>query len=115
MAFQTPPPNVQDAVVSFPTKNILLVTLNRPKSLNCINTTGHYELDALWNWLDNEPSLLVGIVTGAGRAFCAGADLKECVIFTLLNLSPSSLCVTNMSSLPKPLARSESGTSANDV
>jgi len=82
MAFQNPPPKVQNAIISFPTKNIVLVTLNRPKSLNCINTTGHQELDTLWNWLDNEPSLRVGIITGAGRAFCAGADLKECVTFT---------------------------------
>lgn len=75
--FKTPLPRVQDAIVSFPSPRILLVTLNRPKSLNCINSTGQYELDALWTWFDSEPSLRVAIITGAGRAFCAGADLKE--------------------------------------
>ncbi|KAI9851084.1 MAG: hypothetical protein M1838_004516 [Thelocarpon superellum] len=73
----TPPPHTKYAVLSFPAPHILLVTLNRPKALNCINTAGHEELDAVWSWLDNEPSLRVGVLTGTGRAFCAGADLKE--------------------------------------
>ena len=34
------------------------------------------ELGAIWEWLDKERALIVGIITGAGRAFCAGADLK---------------------------------------
>ncbi|KAA6414832.1 MAG: enoyl- hydratase [Lasallia pustulata] len=74
--FSTPPPATSFTKISFPTPRILLVTLSRPKQLNCINRAGHIELDALWTWLDNEPSLRVGIITGEGRAFCAGADLK---------------------------------------
>ncbi|KAI4725770.1 Dak phosphatase [Aureobasidium sp. EXF-10728] len=58
-------------------KEILVVTLNRPKQLNCISAEGNEELDAVWKWLDLEPQLRVGILTGTGRAFCAGADLKE--------------------------------------
>jgi len=76
-SFNTAPPAVTHAIVSFPAPTILLVTFNRPKSLNCINTAGHWELDALFEWMDNEPLIRCGIVTGAGRAFCAGADLKE--------------------------------------
>ncbi|KAI9878194.1 MAG: hypothetical protein M1830_001586 [Pleopsidium flavum] len=76
-SFSTQPPTCKYALLSYPTPSILLVTLNRPKSLNCINIEGHIELDAVWRWLDDEPSLNVGIVTGTGRAFCAGADLKE--------------------------------------
>ncbi|KAI9678252.1 MAG: hypothetical protein M1817_006197 [Caeruleum heppii] len=71
------PPPLQYAVLSFPDPYVMLVTLNRPKALNCINMAGHEELDLLFKWLDNEPSLRVGIITGTGRAFCAGADLKE--------------------------------------
>lgn len=52
------------------------MTLNRPKQLNCISAEGNQELDAVWKWLDAEPKLCVGILTGTGRAFCAGADLK---------------------------------------
>ncbi|KAK8244436.1 enoyl-CoA hydratase [Phyllosticta capitalensis] len=75
--FTYPPPRTQYCLLSFPAPFVLLVTLNRPRDLNCINGAGHVELDAVWSWMDREPSLRVGIVTGAGRAFCAGADLKE--------------------------------------
>jgi enoyl-CoA hydratase/carnithine racemase len=76
--FTTPPPKVSDTILlSFPRPTPLLITLNRPKSLNCISSAGHHELDALYTWLDTEPSLSCAILTGRGRAFCAGADLKE--------------------------------------
>ncbi|KAJ5805029.1 Crotonase core [Penicillium riverlandense] len=76
-SFTTPPPTLQHALLSFPAPHVLLVTLNRPRSLNCINTQGHIELHAVWEWMDAEPAMRVGILTGKGRAFCAGADLKE--------------------------------------
>lgn len=75
-AFSTPPPKTQYCILSFPAPYVLLVTLNRPKELNCINTAGHIELDQVFTWLDREPALRVAIITGNGRAFCAGADLK---------------------------------------
>ena len=74
--FTTPPPTTSFTAISFPTPQILLVTLSRPKALNCISSQGHQELHSLFSWLDAEPSLRCGIITGAGRAFCAGADLK---------------------------------------
>lgn len=78
----TPPPPTSFAHLSFPAPHILLVTLSRPASRNCINAEGHHELANVWAWLDREPALRVGIVTGAGKAFCAGADLKgEGVLF----------------------------------
>ncbi|GAB7352030.1 hypothetical protein MBLNU459_g2543t3 [Dothideomycetes sp. NU459] len=75
--FSTQPPSAKYCVLSYPAPDVLLVRLNRPKQLNCINIDGHEELDAIWSWLDKEPTLRVGIITGTGRAFCAGADLKE--------------------------------------
>ncbi|KAJ5882063.1 Crotonase core [Penicillium soppii] len=75
--FKTQPPTPADATLSYPSPHILLVTLNRPRDLNCISAQGHADLHALWEWLDTEPSLRVGVLTGKGRAFCAGADLKE--------------------------------------
>lgn len=73
----TPPPPVPNTLLSFPTPQILLVTINRPKQLNAIPTTSHPLFDALWRWYDAQPSLRCAILTGTGRAFCAGADLKE--------------------------------------
>lgn len=46
--------------------------------MNSIPSLGHWEADSLFKWFDNEPSLRVAIITGAGtKAFCAGQDLIE--------------------------------------
>jgi enoyl-CoA hydratase/carnithine racemase len=62
-----------------PRDQVLLVTLNRPKALNALNTQMGRELCELWTRLAAEPGATRCVVlTGAGeRAFCAGADLKE--------------------------------------
>ncbi|KAI1760752.1 enoyl-CoA hydratase/carnithine racemase [Hypoxylon sp. FL1150] len=73
----SPPPCVLHTLVSFPAPHVVLVTLNRPAQLNCIPRPQHFALDRLWDWYDAEPSLRCAVLTGAGRAFCAGADLKE--------------------------------------
>ncbi|KAK3491891.1 ClpP/crotonase-like domain-containing protein [Neurospora crassa] len=76
-SFKTPPPSVPSTILSFPAPHVLLVTLNRPAQLNAIPTSQHKRLAALWDWFDAEPALRCAVITGAGRAFCAGADLKE--------------------------------------
>lgn len=70
------PPPTTICTISYPTPQILLVTLNRPKELNTIPSAGHWELQRMWQWMDSNPSLLIGIFTGSGRAFCTGADLR---------------------------------------
>ncbi|KAF5980616.1 hypothetical protein FBULB1_5084, partial [Fusarium bulbicola] len=71
------PPKVPHTAVSFPHPHVVLVTLNRPEHLNALQGQMSIDLDRLWRWYDNEPSLRCAILTGTGRAFCAGADLKE--------------------------------------
>lgn len=73
---QHPAPPTKNSIISFPAPGVLLVHLNKPKDLNCINAEFTQELENIWLWLDEEPTLSVGIITGTGRAFCAGADLK---------------------------------------
>lgn len=73
----SPPPSVPNTLVTFPTPQILLVTLNRPRQLNAVPSTSHPLFDALWRWYDGQPTLRCAVLTGTGRAFCAGADLKE--------------------------------------
>ncbi len=50
--------------------------LNRPERLNAINTTIIEELTEAAHWFDTHRDLRVVIMSGAGRAFSAGADLK---------------------------------------
>ncbi|UKZ72499.1 hypothetical protein TrVFT333_000129 [Trichoderma virens FT-333] len=74
--FDRPPPEITIAKLSFPAPRVLLVTISRPKALNAIDISGSWELASLFDWFDQEPSLWVAIVTGEGRTFSAGADLK---------------------------------------
>ncbi|HEY6421576.1 MAG TPA: enoyl-CoA hydratase/isomerase family protein, partial [Candidatus Binataceae bacterium] len=53
------------------------LTLNRPERLNAIGATMLRELAEAARWFDTHHDLRVVIVSGAGRAFSAGADLKD--------------------------------------
>ena len=59
------------------TDNIVTITMNRPDSLNSINRQLRADLAEAIIAFDADPDARVAIVTGAGRAFCAGRDLKE--------------------------------------
>ncbi|KAJ5373137.1 Crotonase core [Penicillium concentricum] len=96
MPFTIQPPTPAHAILTYPTPHVLLVTLDRPRNLNCINAQGHADLHAVWEWLDEEPSMRVGILIGKGRAFCAGADLKE------WNDRTSTATTTSNSTTPLP-------------
>src|SRR5262245_32312618 len=56
---------------------IVTVTLNRPEALNSINRQLRQELNEAIVRFDRDEGARVAIITGAGRAFCAGRDLKE--------------------------------------
>jgi enoyl-CoA hydratase/carnithine racemase len=55
---------------------ILTITLNRPDRLNAFTTTMGAELIDAFDRADSDDAVRAVIVTGAGRAFCAGADLS---------------------------------------
>ena len=57
--------------------DVVTLTLNRPDALNSINRQLRRELDEAIMQFDQDPGARVAILTGAGRAFCAGRDLKE--------------------------------------
>ncbi len=59
------------------TGNIITITLNRPDSLNAINRLLRREFSDAIVEFDNDPEAYVAVITGAGRAFCSGRDLKE--------------------------------------
>jgi len=56
---------------------VATITYNRPEAMNALNGELRADLNAAWEEFRADEEAWVGIVTGAGRAFCAGADLKD--------------------------------------
>lgn len=76
--FQTQPPPTSFLKLSYPAPRVVLLTMSREKDLNCTNAAAVLEMTAVFRWMDAEPNITVGILTGAGKkAFSTGADLKE--------------------------------------
>jgi enoyl-CoA hydratase len=70
-------PVYETLILSAPAENVLLVTLNRPKAANALNTQMGHDIVAAFGRLEYGSHRCV-VLTGAGeRVFCAGADLKE--------------------------------------
>lgn len=61
--------------VTFPQEKVVQVTLTRTDKLNCVDKATSREIAGIWEAFDQDESLLVGVITGEGRAFCTGADL----------------------------------------
>lgn len=60
-------------------ERVMIITLNRPDAMNAVNQELADQLAAALDALDNDSNVSVGILTGNGRGFCAGMDLKEFV------------------------------------
>jgi enoyl-CoA hydratase len=58
---------------------VLLITINRPDQRNAVNAAVAQGIAAALDELDADPGLSVGVLTGAGKGFCAGMDLKAFV------------------------------------
>ncbi|KAG8686103.1 hypothetical protein FRC08_012744 [Ceratobasidium sp. 394] len=72
-----PPEHRPHVILSYPGKHILQLTLNRPKALNAMTQELRNDIEKIMDWFESENSLWVLILTGTGRAFCAGMDLKN--------------------------------------
>ncbi|VVO21478.1 enoyl-CoA hydratase [Pseudomonas fluorescens] len=59
-----------------------LITLNRPKVLNALNTQLLAELNQALDHLEQDPAIGCMVITGSAKAFAAGADIKEMVDLT---------------------------------
>jgi enoyl-CoA hydratase/carnithine racemase len=60
-----------------PADGVLTITLNRPDRLNAFTATMGEELIAAFDAADADDDVRAVVVTGEGRAFCAGADLEK--------------------------------------
>jgi len=54
---------------------VAVVTMNRPEQLNAMHVRLHREMGEVWRDLDRDDRVRCTVVTGAGKAFCAGGDL----------------------------------------
>ena len=57
--------------------HVVTITYNRPDRLNAVNGAMREGLNAAWERFLGDESAWVAIVTGSGKAFCAGADLRD--------------------------------------
>jgi enoyl-CoA hydratase len=72
--------NEQDsAVLTERRDRILLITINRPDQRNAVNAAVSQGIAAALDELDGDDSLSLGVLTGAGKGFSAGMDLKAFV------------------------------------
>jgi len=55
---------------------VLIVTMNRPRARNALSAEMLAIMREAWDRVDKDPEIRVAVLTGAGGAFCAGADLK---------------------------------------
>ena len=69
---------------------VAILTLNRPEVLNALSLTLIAELAGELEKLEHDPMVGAAVVTGAGRAFAAGADIKE-----MGSLTTADLMLTN--------------------
>ena len=88
---------------------ILTAVVNRPDSMNAINATMHREMATVFYDLQHDPDSDVIVLTGAGRAFCAGGDtawfqnmIDEPVLFERL-LPEAKAIVFGLLEMEKPI------------
>ena len=70
-------PTTSPTVLYSEQSGIAVVTLNRPQSLNSFTRQMHHDLWAALDRAEANPAIRALVITGAGRGFCAGADLSE--------------------------------------
>src|SRR5436190_17510097 len=96
------------------------ITLNRPERLNAITFEVYHELTDFFAKLRDETDVRVVVITGAGRAFCSGGDVRD-IIGALQGRDAEGLLeftrltcdlIRNMRALPKPIIASLNGTTA---
>src|SRR5256885_11810605 len=103
-----------------PSNGSATITLNRPERLNAITFEVYRELTDFFTQLREDKDVRVVVITGAGRAFCSGGDVRD-IIGELQGRDAEGLLeftrltcelIHNMRALPKPIIASINGTTA---
>jgi enoyl-CoA hydratase len=82
---------------------VLLITLNRPEARNAVNLALAEQLARALDELDSDPGLSVGVLTGAGKGFSAGMDLKAFVAGERPHIADRGFAGITRRSAEKPL------------
>lgn len=96
-------------------EGICTVTLNRPQRLNALNNTMFSELQEICDIIVKSDSIRVVVLTGAGRAFCSGGDVKEMGqrnashVEALLHMQEINRTTLSFANLPKPVISAVNG------
>ncbi len=91
-------------------------TLNRPDALNAVTRQMHKELETLFGELAEDRNVRAVVLTGAGRAFCAGGDVKEMDATDVADDRPAGIfdsgarqLVSNLLAVPQPIVAGVNG------
>ena len=92
---------------------VVLLTLNRPEVMNSFNFAMLRGLKERMEGIQFDPDVRVVIITGAGKAFCAGADLKERATYSELQVKEFIFTIRNLftfiESVGKPVIAAVNG------
>lgn len=99
--------------------HVLTATLNRPERLNAVDGTMHAELEHFFADLAEDDDVDAVVLTGSGRAFCAGGDVKAMAEGTMMQTGrqapltwftggPHRL-IRNLLSVPQPIVAAVNG------
>jgi enoyl-CoA hydratase/carnithine racemase len=72
-----PLPTLENVKLEEPRPHVLLVRIDREKATNALDNQTHSSLSTCWDYFENEEHFRVAVLTGTGKAFCAGQDLKD--------------------------------------
>lgn len=93
--------------------NVGIITMNRPQALNALDSKTLDELDSLLTQVETQEEVYVLVVTGAERAFVAGADISEMVDYTPAQAKTFSLkgnaVFSRIENFPKPVIAAVNG------
>ena len=91
-------------------------TLNRPQAMNAVTRQMHKELETLFGQFSGDKDVRAIVLTGAGRAFCAGGDVKEMDATDVADDRPAGIfdsgarhVVNNLLSIEQPIIAAVNG------
>lgn len=105
---------MSDVILTENRDGVLIVTLNRPESMNSLNRELLAALNQLANQVSVDRSVRVVVITGAGeKSFCSGADLKERATMTPIEVKQYIQMIRNtftmVENLPQPVIAAVNG------